>query len=140
MNCCRHGHEWTSENILINPKNGARRCRECARISCMTARFKNPERARWNKNNNQCIHLYGLTIRQRDELLLSQGEACKLCGRTNCKWGKGFQNVWHIDHIHGTKVVRGILCAACNMLVGQIEKNPILSQKIMCYLKIQGEK
>jgi hypothetical protein len=89
------------------------------------------------RTRSQLKQRYGITIEQRDEMLAEQGGCCKLCGRDDCHWGKGFQNVWHIDHVHGTRIVRGILCAACNMLVGQIEKNLTLSLEAIKYLAQQ---
>lgn len=89
-----------------------------------------------NRAESQLFYRYGIkTLEERDALLESQGNACKLCRRTDCIWGKGFQDVWHIDHEHGTDIVRGILCAACNMLVGQIEKNLPISQAAIEYVK-----
>lgn len=125
MHCGSHGE---TEGM----KNG--QCRECNRLRSMAFRDKDVEAARFRKNNNQCKRLYGMTLTERDQMLVDQGHACKMCGRTDCHWGKGFQDVWHIDHVHGTKIVRGILCAACNMLVGQIEKNLTLSLEVIKYL------
>lgn len=34
---CKYGHEYTPENVMTNPRNGARRCRECNRIKCRAA-------------------------------------------------------------------------------------------------------
>lgn len=96
-------------------------------------RYRDSHIAGIKDNKLRC--LYGITVAERDAILVSQDGGCKLCGRTDCHWGKGFQNVWHIDHVHGTKIVRGILCAACNMLVGQIEKNLTLSQEAIKYLE-----
>jgi Recombination endonuclease VII len=90
------------------------------------------------KRNDQNLTLYGKTTAEILAMLAAQGGRCKLCGRDDCHWGKGFQNVWHVDHVHGTKIVRGILCAACNMLVGQIEKNLTLSLEAIKYLSGWG--
>lgn len=98
-------------------------------------REANPDVMYRTRTRSQLKQRYDMTIEQRDALLESQGNACKLCRRIDCKWGKGFQNVWHIDHVHGTKIVRGILCAACNMLVGQIEKKLSLSREALKYLE-----
>ena len=47
-------------------------------------------------------------------LLAAQGGVCKVCGATDpgCKQG------WHTDHIHGSSVIRGILCYKCNLRAG----------------------
>jgi hypothetical protein len=79
------------------------------------------------------MELYGIeSIEERDAILTAQGNACKICGRTDCTWGQGFMNVWHIDHDHdkpGTH--RGILCGYCNTALGRLEKN---LDKVLDYL------
>ena len=72
------------------------------------------------------------SLEERDALLESQGSACGICGRTGLKWGKGFNDVWHIDHEHdkpGTH--RGILCAYCNTALGRLEPH---MDKVLAYL------
>jgi hypothetical protein len=130
---CPHGHELTPANSYDN--NGSVGCLICRHDYFDRHKAANREKMLTRKNEWQCKHLYGMTIAQRDALLESQGGGCKLCGRTDCHWGKGFQDVWHIDHVHGTKIVRGILCARCNMLVGQMEKNLMLTLEVIKYLK-----
>ena len=105
------------------------------RASQKRYRAANPDVMYRSRTRSQLKQRYDITIEQRDAMLAEQGNRCKLCGRDDCHWGKGFQNVWHIDHVHGTKIVRGILCAACNMLVGQIEKNITLAQEVLKYLR-----
>ena len=75
--------------------------------------------------------LYGRDY-DRQETLASQGNACAICGRTDCHWGKGFNDVWHTDHSHdkpGTH--RGVLCASCNTSLGKLE--PFMD-KVIAYL------
>ena len=37
---CQHGHEFTAENTWVNPKTGARQCRECSRERLRVRRRK----------------------------------------------------------------------------------------------------
>lgn len=55
----------------------------------------------------------------RDALLEQQNHLCKVCEKPL----KDEKNVnRHMDHNHKTKLVRGILCATCNMVLGKIER------------------
>jgi hypothetical protein len=66
---------------------------------------------------NQRKALYNLTTQEYETLLKQQDYKCLLCceilisGRAT-----------HIDHLHGTKTVRGVLCRSCNLALGQIER------------------
>ena len=56
---------------------------------------------------------YGLTQQQWDALFESQGRKCAICGVAEPN-GHGR---WCTDHIHGTRIVRGILCHRCNVIL-----------------------
>jgi hypothetical protein len=122
---CKYGHG----NVGYS-KGG--QCVQCCRDRAAEARKRDPEAHRLRKNEWQSIKLYGLTIDGRNKLLASQGDACAICGRTGLTWGKGFNDVWHIDHEHGQEGThRGILCAACNLALGKLE--PYMDQ-VLAYL------
>ena len=57
---------------------------------------------------------YGLSPGARAEMLLAQGNKCKSCGRPD----PGISHGWELDHIRGTKIIRGILCHGCNQRAG----------------------
>jgi hypothetical protein len=81
------------------------------------------------KRNDQYKCLYGITVEQYEALMAQQCGRCKLCEQPPKA------KRLHVDHDHSTGVVRGLLCAACNAsLVGRLENNPGLYQKIGDYL------
>jgi hypothetical protein len=55
-----------------------------------------------------------ITLEQKEEMFVSQGSVCKSCGKDH----PGKNHKWQIDHIHGTKIIRGIICNRCNTLAG----------------------
>lgn len=55
----------------------------------------------------------------RGILLIEQEFLCKVCGK-DLKEEKNSNR--HMDHDHKGKLVRGILCATCNMVLGKIER------------------
>jgi hypothetical protein len=129
---CRNGHTITPESHYTM-SCGASRCKLC----------RNEDRARWVANHPEAAkakklksHLkqrYGITT-SREEMLAAQGSACAICGRTDCHWGKGYKDVWHIDHAHdGTINHRGILCAVCNTALGDLE--PFLIRVVRYMMK-----
>lgn len=82
-------------------------CKDCARVR---VRFVHYQRT------------YGLTEKDYFDRLLSQGNACKLCGSpaSECLWG-GKPSFLAVDHDHRTGEVRGLLCHRCNQRVAMVD-------------------
>lgn len=59
--------------------------------------------------------LYGITPERYSKMLQEQGGKCAICG------GLPIQKRLAVDHDHETGKVRGLLCACCNMSLGQFE-------------------
>ena len=85
-----------------------------------------------------CEHAKGLERRyalSRDDylaLLSVQGGACKVCGSRSPECGK--DNLF-VDHDHVTGSVRGLLCHACNAMVGYSRDNPEILRNGAAYLE-----
>ncbi len=74
----------------------------------------------------------GITYAERDQLLASQGGKCALCrGLPTMKKRIG----WHVDHIHGTKFIRGVLCHRCNLALGLFRDDPKELRRAAMYLE-----
>jgi hypothetical protein len=61
---------------------------------------------------------YNLEPWQWNEMFEAQGHCCKLCGRTE-PFPLG--TPWNTDHDHATGKLRGIVCQACNHVLGLVE-------------------
>jgi len=90
-----------------------------------TAEYKNAER--WRKVKFR----YGITESQFAKLVEAQGGECPICKRA-----LGSGKSVHIDHDHLTGLVRGILCASCNSMLGKIERNTGMLRRAQSYLGI----
>lgn len=83
---------------------------------------------------------YGMSYTERQALWESQNKLCKCCGK-EVAWldgptapgDRGVRAV--VDHCHQGGQVRGILCVACNMSLGNVEDNIETLQKMILYLK-----
>jgi hypothetical protein len=62
---------------------------------------------------------YGMTYEQVVDLLEHQGGCCASCG-DEVEIGKSM----HVDHCHSSNQVRGILCSACNLMIGHAKDDP----------------
>lgn len=75
---------------------------------------------------------YGLTLAEYDAMREAQGDRCGICG-ANEPGGRG--KTWCIDHCHTTGAVRGLLCTACNMAIGQMNDDPIRLRAAADYIE-----
>jgi len=76
---------------------------------------------------------YGLTEVDWDALFDAQGKQCAIC-ETDTP-GRSKKAQWHTDHDHKTGVVRGILCAHCNRMLGSALDDPWTLEAALEYLK-----
>lgn len=122
---CGKVYDLNSENFRLSyntTKSGERR--ETYRHTCQTC-----ERA---KTANHVYKLTrGISHEDRDRLLEEQGGVCKCCGSPNSGSNKG----WHVDHDHKTGVIRGVLCANCNVALGQVNDDINKLYQLINYLQ-----
>lgn len=82
----------------------------------------------YNKNLRR-MYKYMITKEQLESLL--KRNKCDICGRVS----PGPKKIWHIDHDHITKKVRGLLCHRCNcILLPAVEKGDDILDKARNYL------
>ena len=76
-------------------------------------------------------------------MLESQNHKCAICG-IEIKFLKGKKSLGrgnygrgnaHIDHDHNTKEIRGILCANCNIGIGNLQEDTNIIASALKYLK-----
>lgn len=71
-----------------------------------------------SQRNRALFAKFGITAKQYDEMLLSQGGKCKICNGLNAN---GIR--LSVDHDHTTGRVRGLLCNNCNLGIGYFMDN-----------------
>ena len=77
---------------------------------------------------------YGMTIKEYNDMLESQGNVCAICGESEQVLHNGLPRLMAVDHNHSTGAVRGILCNNCNRLIGLAEEDTHLLEKAIAYL------
>lgn len=104
--------------------NKSEKGREYQQAYYATERGKDLRRSRKLKFN------YGITLQERDDMLLAQNSRCALC-KTEDPGAKG----WCVDHCHATNKVRGILCNSCNLMLGYSKDRAETLAAAIKYLK-----
>lgn len=90
-------------------------------------REKNVDRLKdWNLRKT-----YGININQYVSMLDSQDRKCAICATP---FSDLTQKQVHVDHCHETSRVRGILCSACNLMLGKARDNVDILKSAIEYL------
>ena len=90
--------------------------REKNRIQSAASRARvDPVLSKSRARKSHLLRKYGLSPEDVDGMLRDQGGCCAICslpfdGKTP-----------HVDHDHTTGIVRGLLCARCNVWLGRYE-------------------
>jgi hypothetical protein len=93
-------------------------------------RKKNPRSAK----NADLKKTHGISLEQYEEMLDSQRGRCAACR------DEAGERALHVDHCHGTGVIRGLLCAACNTALGLLRESPLRMQALICYIETRSAK
>ncbi len=112
-------------------------CKKCRRVYEINNRDKaRANSKRWRENNLDAAHaaerksrikkVYGLSLEQYNDIVIKQASACAICGLV--------PKILVIDHCHGNKKVRGLLCATCNTGIGHLRDDPKLLISALNYL------
>ena len=150
---CKRGHSLDENN-----RNSQGDCIECSRIVQKTW-LENPENKKRQKQhqknwrtknreeeakrnrqyrkgnpeavqNTQLKRRYGITLAERNDQLTKQDNKCAIC-RTEFDEAHKPET----DHDHATQSVRGQLCHACNVMLGQAKDNIETLAHAIVYLK-----
>ena len=122
---CVRGHEFTEENTYTYPSGSKhkRACRTC----------KNSP----SKKREQHLKAYGWTPERFDLVFAEQKGKCAICGVILTPTdGKRNGHMACADHAHGdVPMPRGILCAHCNLGIGNLKENINTFKSAMVYLE-----
>ena len=75
---------------------------------------------------------YGITLDIFEQMVMEQGNKCKICGSDNN------DRTLHVDHCHTTLKIRGLLCSKCNSGLGMFNDNTEMLQLAINYLTLEG--
>mgnify|MGYP001604194699 CR=1 FL=1 len=114
-------------------------CRECYGAhrwemrACKRRPRKVPDQdAKYRKNRkNNLRGAYGITVEDYENMYRAQEGKCGICVQEH--------GVLCVDHNHLTANIRGLVCHACNLFLGRLEKQPWLIVSVQAYLTKYGE-
>lgn len=115
-------------------ENSSYQSKYCSKICNRKAYYKRNKliaKARVTETYNKRV--YGLTSAEVMELKQAQNHSCKICGVHESEI-HGKRKILYVDHCHATGKVRGLLCFACNSVLGYSRDNPSILKAAITYL------
>lgn len=101
-------------------------------------RRRGTDRVRKSNKRNR-LRRYGLTPEMYDAMLAEQHGVCAICGNPPDPNGVGASSKLHVDHDHGTGLVRGLLCTLCNVGLGRFHDDAAQLRRAADYLDHYSE-
>lgn len=96
------------------------RCKKCESANSMKRHYANPEKAAIKDRAQSLRRNFGISVADYNVWMELQEGCCAICGAEEAD-SRGRR--LHVDHCHSTGAVRGLLCGACNMGLGQFGDN-----------------
>lgn len=138
-------------------RNKSGKCRPCQSAYDAAYRKANPEKlkiadAAYRKANTEKISIsraanyrahpekkksqvlkykYGITLEDYNFMYNQQDGCCKICHTHQSDLTISLC----VDHCHETKKIRGLLCHACNIILGNAKDNPSILETAILYLR-----
>ena len=125
--------------------NGEKECGRCHKVKSATEFSLHSDthdglQSRCRQCQNETVRNYrlwtkfGITEDDYNAMEQSQSGVCAICGQpeTRLKFGKTTKLA--VDHNHETGEIRELICFRCNVVMGRIEENTDLCDKIKAYL------
>lgn len=79
---------------------------------------------------------YGLTVEAYEQMFTEQKGLCAICGQPETvRQPSGELRNLAVDHCHTTNKVRGLLCFACNTMIGMAKDRIEVLEQAIYYLK-----
>jgi len=102
--------DFAQSERRVREKGHAGRCKRCKASQTLESR-------------------YDITLDTKERMFEEQGRQCDACAKPLASLSAA-----HVDHCHGTKVVRGLLCSECNTALGLLYDNFAFMGGLVGYL------
>ena len=82
---------------------------------------------------------FGMSFDEYNLLIEKQDNCCAICGKAETSTRNGHIKDLAVDHDHKTGKVRGLLCNHCNTVLGRVNDDIIILERMIEYIKCEGE-
>ena len=138
--------EFNLAKVTSKDKRGYQRyCRQCMKDHAIDQRKKRKDNGtaeefermsykRWHRPA-KLKRVFGISQEEYDTLLEKQGGLCAICRGPETQRYRGALMCLAVDHDHGTKKVRGLLCKSCNLAIGKFKESIDIVRRALQYLE-----
>ena len=74
---------------------------------------------------------FGISLEQRNEMLVLQNNVCAICLQPERVKNRSLC----VDHCHKTGKIRKLLCQSCNTALGKLEEDPERLKRMIAYIE-----
>jgi hypothetical protein len=114
----------------------AYRCKICQNTYSQRWRKDNPHLITANNRRHHLSSTHGLCLAEYEAMHAAQHGLCAVCGKPEMAVRRsGKIRLLCVDHDHDTGKIRGLLCAACNIGMGNFKDDPELLGRAAAYLQ-----
>lgn len=98
--------------------------------------YVNAKQREWHRKNPdkgasyELKQNYGISLDTYNAMLAEQSVRCAICKRSE----PGGRGRFHVDHCHDTGTIRGLLCHACNLGIGQLKHSAEILKEAIKYI------
>jgi hypothetical protein len=129
-----HWNAYMREFRKTHPRTAEKRAAQNARNSRNQQNEKTTPEGRLRVKNRYFLREHGITLEQRNAIIVEQDNLCLICGRLLGDDNMGALSPV-VDHSHLTGKRRGILHRVCNSAIGLLEDSPDLLRRAADYLE-----
>jgi len=108
--------------------------RQKSREYARKLRREHPQKCRIKGRKSALRIKYSLTMSEYQEILKKQLGNCAICG-----YPSNIEDRYLcVDHNHKTGIIRGLLCNRCNIVLGHVDDDTVILQKMISYIEDHG--
>ena len=106
-------------------------CKDCHNQQSKNIYKQETEKQKLIRKNTTMKRLYGITLDEYNQMFSNQNGVCSGCNKHQSELPKSLA----VDHCHFTNKVRGLLCAGCNLALGNVKEDPKTLHRLANYIQ-----
>ncbi len=116
-------------------RTAAKKYQRSKKAQSYRKKYNQSERGQAVDRKSRLKRKYNMTVEAYDIMFEQQNGVCAICGKSETMRNQHGLCRLAVDHDHKTDEVRGLLCAKCNLTLGNVDDNKELLLSAALYLE-----